>query len=59
MDGVLNFACAALAGSALQTAKPVATAALLPKNCRRPIVLFVFIVVPFVCRLRITDSNQK
>jgi hypothetical protein len=59
MDGVLNFACAALAGSVLQTAKPVATAALLLRNCRRPIALFVFIVVPFVFGLRITDSNQK
>jgi hypothetical protein len=59
MDGVLNFAGAALAGSALQTAKPVATAVLLLRNCRRPIALFVFIVVPFASRLRITDSNQK
>jgi hypothetical protein len=48
MHGVLSFTCVALAGRALETAKPVATAALLLRNCRRPIVWFVFIIVRFV-----------
>jgi hypothetical protein len=45
MLGVLSFTCAALAGRTFQKYKPVAAAALLLKNCRRPVTLVVFIVV--------------
>jgi hypothetical protein len=48
MHGVLSFTSAALAGRAFHTPKPVATATLLLRNCRRPITLFVPMIVRFV-----------